>query len=86
VKSSEFVPGFTADSNSIYVADVSALPGKMYVMNLKSGERKLHHQFAPADPSGVPGVASGLVTPDGQFYSYGVGRTLSYLYVVEGLK
>lgn len=86
VKSSEFVSGFTADSNSIYVADVSSLPAKMYVMNLKSGERKLHHQFAPADPSGVPGVGGGLVTPDGQFYTYGVGRTLSYLYVVEGLK
>jgi hypothetical protein len=86
VKPEEFVAGFTADGNSIYVADTSSLPAKMYVMNLKTGERKLHHQFAPADPSGVLGVGSGQATPDGQFYTYGVGRTLSYLYVVEGLK
>ena len=86
VKPDEFIAGFTTDSSSIYVADTSSLPAKVYVMNLKTGERKLHHQYAPADPSGVPGVGSGLVTPDGQFYTYGVGRTLSFLYVVEGLK
>jgi hypothetical protein len=34
----------------------------------------------------VPGVGGGVITPDGKFYMYGVPRTLSYLYVVEGLK
>jgi hypothetical protein len=28
----------------------------------------------------------GRITPDGNFYTYSVGRTLSHLYVVEGLK
>jgi hypothetical protein len=55
-------------------------------MDVKTGQRKLHHENAPADPSGVPQAGGGLVTPDGKFYMYGVPRTLSYLYVVEGLK
>jgi hypothetical protein len=53
---------------------------------ISTGQRKLHHEHAPGDLSGVLGVGSGRVTPDGSFYMYGVGRTLSALYVVEGLK
>jgi hypothetical protein len=55
-------------------------------MDIKTGQRKLHHEYAPADPSGVPSVGGSVVTPDGKFYMYDVPRTLSYLYVVEGLK
>jgi serine/threonine protein kinase len=86
VQPKEAVVGWTADSSSIYVGDISSVPAKIYVMDLKTGQRKLHHEHAPADPSGVPGVGPGLITPDGSFYLYGVNRTLSYLYVVEGLK
>ena len=86
VKPDEAVVGYTADGSSLYVTDSSSLPAKVYIMNIKTGERKLNHQYAPADPSGVPGVGPGLVTPDGKYYVYGVGRTLSFLYVVEGLK
>jgi Tol biopolymer transport system component len=86
VKSNEVLSGWTADSHSIYVTDVSSMPAKTYVLEIKTGQRKLHHAYAPADPSGVPGLTGGLVTPDGAFYMYDVPRTLSYLYVVEGLK
>jgi len=86
VKSNEIVSGWAADGHSIYVTDVSSMPAKAYVMEIETGQRKLHHEYAPADPSGVPGIGGGLVTPDGEFYMYDVPRTLSYLYVVEGLK
>ena len=86
VKPGEFASGWTADGLSIYVMDPSTMPAKVYVMDVKTGQRKLHHENAPADPSGVPQAGGGLVTPDGKFYMYDVPRTLSYLYVVEGLK
>ena len=86
VKSEEFASGWTADSLSIYVMDSSTMPAKVYVIDVKTGQRKLHHENAPADPSGVPQIGGSLVTPDGKFYMYDVPRTLSYLYVVEGLK
>jgi len=82
----ERVTGWTADSQSVYVMDFSIVPVKAYVMDIKTGQRKLFREFAPADPSGVPSVGGSLVTPDGKFYIYSVPRTLSYLYVVEGLK
>ncbi|HKF45223.1 MAG TPA: hypothetical protein VKG01_19175 [Thermoanaerobaculia bacterium] len=31
-------------------------------------------------------AAGAAVTPDGKFYAYSVGRTLSQLYLVEGLR
>ena len=85
VKADEAIVGWTADSKSIYVGDVSSPPVKVYVVDLKTGQRRLHHQHAPGDLAGVAGVGSGLITPDGKFNMYTVGRTLSYLYVVDGL-
>ncbi len=86
VRADEVVAGWTADSKSIYVGDVSSMPVKVYVEDLKTGQRRLHHQHAPGDLAGVAGVGSGRITPDGNYYLYTVARTLSYLYVVEGLK
>ena len=57
MKPDELITGWTADSRSIYVSDVSSMPAKAYVMDLKTGQRKLHHEIAPADPSGVPQVS-----------------------------
>src|SRR5579862_2871812 len=82
----EQVTGWTADSQSVYLVDFSAMPVRAWVMDLKTGQRKLFREFAPADPSGVPSIGGSLITPDGKFYIYSVPRTLSYLYVVEGLK
>jgi hypothetical protein len=86
VKPGEFATGWTSDGLSIYLMDSSTMPAKVYVMDVKTGQRRQHHENAPADPSGVPQSGGGLVTPDGKFYMYDVPRTLSYLYVVEGLK
>jgi len=86
IQAQEQVVGWTADSKSVYVSDTSSTPAKVYVVDLKTGQRRLHHQEAPGDLAGVFGVGGTRITPDGNFYLYSVGRTLSYLYVVEGLK
>jgi hypothetical protein len=40
----------------------------------------------PPDTSGVTDISSILITPDGKGYVYEYGRTLSDLYLVEGVK
>jgi dipeptidyl aminopeptidase/acylaminoacyl peptidase len=70
VKSNELVSGWVADSNSIYVTGMSSMPARAYVMDIKTGRRKLHHEYTPADLSGVPGIYGGLITPDGKFYMH----------------
>ena len=86
IQASDSVSGWTADSKSVYVGDLSLVPTKIYVVDIQTGQRRLHHQNAPPDISGVPTVDVGLTTPDGTFYEYDVPRILSYLYVVDGLK
>jgi len=86
ITENEALAGWTADGKSLYVGDTSSVPAKVYAMDIDSGQRRLHHQHAPADPSGIIGLFPGQVTPDGSFYVYTVGRTLSSLYVVEGLR
>jgi len=86
IQAKESISGWTADNNGLYVGDSSSTPVAVYVVDIKSGQRHLHHQNSPPDLSGVPSVDSGLTTPDGKFHLYDVPRVLSYLYVVEGLK
>jgi hypothetical protein len=40
----------------------------------------------PSDPAGVETIGPVLITPDGKACVYGYHRTLSDLYMVEGLK
>jgi hypothetical protein len=40
----------------------------------------------PSDSAGVAAISPPLLTPDGKFCVYSCIRTLSNLYVVEGLK
>jgi hypothetical protein len=40
----------------------------------------------PADAAGVDSIGGGAITPDEKSYVYSYARTLSDLYVVEGLR
>ena len=55
-------------------------------LDLATGKRTLWRSLAPADPAGVSQIGPIVMTPDGASYIYGYHRTLSDLYLVEGLK
>jgi dipeptidyl aminopeptidase/acylaminoacyl peptidase len=77
---------WSADSNVIYVMRRGSLPGKVYRVNLKTGQRELWKELAPPDAAGVPDISSPVMTPDGSSYAYSYRQTLSQLHLVEGLK
>jgi eukaryotic-like serine/threonine-protein kinase len=89
------VPGFqggeqpiqwSADGKSLYVYRPGELPAKVNEINLATGKRTFWRSLAPADPAGVSQIGPIVITPDGTSYIYGYHRTLSDLYLVEGLK
>jgi serine/threonine protein kinase len=89
------VPGFqageqpiewSADGKSLYVYRPGEFPAKVYQLDLATGKRTLWRSLAPADPAGVSQIGPIVMTPDGASYIYGYHRTLSDLYLVEGLK
>ena len=89
------VPGFlpseqpiewSADGKALYVYRPGEFPAKVYQLDLATGKRTLWRSLAPADPAGVSQIGPIVMTPDGASYIYGYHRTLSDLYLVEGLK
>ncbi len=89
------VPGFqsgeqpiewAADGKSLYVYRPGEFPAKVTILDLTTGKRTFWRSLAPADPAGLSQIGPIVMTPDGKSYIYGYHRTLSDLYIVEGLK
>ncbi len=77
---------WSADGKSLYVYRPGEFPAKVMKLDLATGKRTLWRSLAPADPAGVSQIGPIVMTPDGTSYIYGYHRTLSDLYLVEGLK
>jgi Tol biopolymer transport system component len=74
------------DGRSVFVADFSAFPAKIYTLDIKSGHRELKREIRLADPAGVDELLSLQLSEDAQSYYYSYQRTLSDLYLVNGLR
>ena len=82
----EVPTGWSADGRSIYVFRFGEIPARVFQLELSSGHRKLWKELVPADAAGIDTIRGITITPDARSYVYGYIRTLSDLYLVEGLK
>jgi serine/threonine protein kinase/Tol biopolymer transport system component len=78
--------GWSVDGAKIYVMSRGTLPGKVYRVNWKTGQRELWKEVAPLDAAGVPDISAPQITADGRSYAYSYRQTLSQLHLVEGLR
>ena len=85
-RNGERVITFGSDGNSLYVYHPGELPARVFRIDLKSGQRTLWKELMPSDPAGVETIGPILMTPDAKTCIYGYQRTLSDLYLVDGLK
>jgi len=77
---------YTTDGRSIFIYRPGEVPAKVLVLEIATGKRSPWKQLMPSDPAGVETIGPVLITPDGRACVYGYHRTLSDLYMVEGLK
>lgn len=77
---------WTPDSTAIFVYRPTEMPARVYKVTLAGGAREVWKEFAPADPAGVYKIAPVIITPDASSYAYNALRTISDLYVAEGLR
>ncbi len=77
--------GWSPDGR-LYLFRRGELPARVYLMNVTSGQKELWREIAPSDSAGVSTISRLYVTPDGKGYVYSHVRTLSDLYLVQGLK
>jgi eukaryotic-like serine/threonine-protein kinase len=75
----------SADGRYLYVHRGSETPMKVYRLEIATGKKELWRTVMPSDPAGVWSL-SGAPTPDGDSYLYSFTRTLSDLYLVEGVR
>ncbi|HXY52744.1 MAG TPA: protein kinase [Terriglobales bacterium] len=85
-QSDEAPTGWSADGRSVYVFRFGEIPAKVSQVELSTGKRKLWKELVPADAAGIDTIRGITLTPDVRAYVYGYIRTLSDLYLVEGLK
>jgi len=82
----ETVGGWTADGKALFVYRRRDVPGKLYRLDLATGRRSLAREAMPGDGAGIVDIAPIFETPDANSYVYGFQRTLSDLYLVDGIK
>jgi hypothetical protein len=84
LEDNEYPVQWTED-DALYVRK-GGIPAKITRIDVVSGERSAWKEIAPSDPAGVWSMVRVMMTRDGESYAYGFSRSLSELYLVEGLK
>jgi Tol biopolymer transport system component len=85
----EIPVGWIRNGRSLLVRHARGMPATIFLLDLSTGRRQVWRELTPADMAGVWGIwgiGQILITPDTRSYAYGFFRTLSDLYVVEGLR
>ncbi len=85
VPSDETVLSFFDNGKSLLVR-TRALPLKITRVELATGKREPFKEIVPADPAGAQSIPYIKFSADGKSYAYSMGRQLSDLYVVDGLR
>jgi Tol biopolymer transport system component len=82
-----YVPvGWSSDGKSLFTYNPGDLPAEVKRLSLATGQRQPWKTLMPADTTGVTDLGPILITPDAKSYVYEYGRTLSDLYLVEGIR
>jgi hypothetical protein len=76
---------FSEDGRELYVLR-DAVPAQVLRVDLESGRKEIWKEPMPADRAGVAAIFAVLPAADGRAYVYSYQRTLSQLFLVEGLK
>jgi len=77
--------GWAEKGKAVYVFNRGELPAKIWRIELGTGARSLFREISPADATGVEGIATARMTPDGKTLAYSYYQRMSRLYTVEGL-
>ena len=76
---------WSGDNLSLFVSREFDLPVRIDRVDIATGHRQLARELMPPDPVGIVTIRFIQLTPDAKSYVYSIERTLSELYVVDGL-
>ncbi|HEV2064057.1 MAG TPA: protein kinase [Thermoanaerobaculia bacterium] len=78
---------FTADSRSLFLrSDAREFPARVFRLDVATGRREVWKELMPGDPAGITNLAPVAISEDGKTILFTCSRSLSDLYLAEGLK
>jgi eukaryotic-like serine/threonine-protein kinase len=86
VQPGEFPTAWSSDGRSILVIARGQIPAQVFRVDVATGQRTFWRSLEPADAAGIDTIRGVLLSADNKAYVYGYSRTLSDLYLVQGLK
>ncbi|MGA7907078.1 MAG: WD40 repeat domain-containing serine/threonine protein kinase [Candidatus Sulfotelmatobacter sp.] len=86
VEPSEYPTGWSADGRELFVITRGEIPAPVTRIDIATGKRTLWKSLEPADSAGIDTIGRVMLSRDTKSYVYSYVRTLSDLYMVEGLK
>ena len=81
----EFASRWTKDGRGVYVYKPE-LPGRIDVVDVATGERRLWKEVVPPDPAGVSQIEPFVVSEDGSVFLYSYRRLLDELVLITGVR
>jgi eukaryotic-like serine/threonine-protein kinase len=82
----EFPTAWSGDGRFLYAFKRRDLPARVFRLEVATGKKEPWKELMPSDGAGIVDIAPVIPAADGQSYVYGYSRTLSDMYVVQGLK
>jgi hypothetical protein len=82
----EVLLGWSEDGQGVLVFERGTIPAQIIRVDVATGRRQPWRTFTPVDPAGVHGLDNFEMSRDGRFVIFNYRRTLSQLYLVEGLQ
>jgi Tol biopolymer transport system component len=86
VAPSEVPTGWSPDGHELFVILRGDIPAHVYRVDIATGKRTLWKTLEPADSAGIDTIGRVNLSLDTKSYVYSYVRTLSDLYLVQGLK
>jgi eukaryotic-like serine/threonine-protein kinase len=86
LQAGENATAWASDGRALFVAARGQIPAQVFRVDLVTGQRTFWKSMEPADAAGIDTIGRVMISADGKAYVYGYNRTLSDLYLVQGLK
>jgi len=78
---------FTAESRSLFLRpDAREFPARVFRLDVATGRREVWKELMPGDPAGITTLSPAAISEDGKTVLFTYARSLSDLYLAEGLK
>lgn len=82
----EGASAWSGDGRALFVMKRGEIPAQVYRIDIATGQRTFWKTIEPADAAGIDTIGRVLMSADNKSYVYSYVRTLSDLYLVQGLK